>query len=493
MRYEPPLAGHVPERERHVRSLLESGRREQARHAFDAVLRDGPNRVDPRWNRTTVLIHRALLALRLDRMRAAVELVAEGWTELDSPEPGTRPAAETLSVLGHVVEGIGHHESALELMALSVRIARDDGDDNTLAHCLTREGTCRMLRATGDPDTAAADFTTAHEQLEEAIRRGRRSELMRRRAIVADARALAGLGQPEAAADRARQALQLDPSGGDRYTVSLANWAFATAARQREAREDARTYASRALAAAEQIRDTTLMVSCSLDLARICEELHDPVGEAAALRRTVRANQFVADMFREGLGQALEQRRVAVQAQRTASAARAAASRDSLTGLLNRRGLEHRAPALLALGEQQARQSWLVLLDVDGFKDINDRAGHSAGDLALQQVASLVRNECRSEDLACRWAGDEFVLLLLDNAEEDRGAGPAVAERVRRVVAEHDWGLVLGSRTRPPTVSIGVAAGLPRLQELFAAADGALYRAKAAGRNRVEVERAAER
>ena len=124
MRYEPPLAGHVPERERHVRSLLESGHYEQARDALDVVLSDGQSSVDEQWDRATVLINRAQLALRLDRIPAALELVAEGWTELDSAGIGGTPAANPLGLLGYVVEGIGHQEQALELMALSVQLAR---------------------------------------------------------------------------------------------------------------------------------------------------------------------------------------------------------------------------------------------------------------------------------------------------------------------------------------------------------------------------------
>lgn len=487
MRYEPPLAGHVPERERHVRSLLESGHYEQARDALDVVLSDGQSSVDEQWDRATVLINRAQLALRLDRIPAALELVAEGWTELDSAGIGGTPAANPLGLLGYVVEGIGHQEQALELMALSVQLARGGDDTETLAHCLTREGTSRMMRAATSPNTAVEDFTTAHQLLDEAVSLAAQGQ-MHRRALAANARTLAGVGDPDAAVEQALRALRLSERSADRFSASLANWVLAGVARKRNEHEDARTYASRALEAAEQINDTTLMTRCSLDLAGICEEIGDPTGEAAALRRTVRASKLAADMLREGLGQALEQRRVAVQAQRMASAARAAASRDSLTGLLNRRGLEHRAPALLERAAQQGRQPWLVLVDVDRFKDINDRAGHAAGDLALQQVAYLLRSECRNEDLVCRWAGDEFVLLLRDSPGERRSAGPAVAERVRAAVSQHDWDLILGHTEQSPTVSIGAASGASELDDLFTAADHALYRAKRAGRNRVEVD-----
>ena len=191
---------------------------------------------------------------------------------------------------------------------------------------------------------------------------------------------------------------------------------------------------------------------------------------------------------RQGLGQALEQRRVAVQAQRLATAAQEAAVRDPLTGLVNRLGLQRQAPGLLAETAAQGRIPWLVLLDVDWFKDVNDFAGHAAGDATLQEVAHLLRRECRADDLICRWAGDEFVVLLVDDAEDSRHAGPVVAERIRAAVDRHDWRLVLGCTRRVPTVSIGVAGGPAKLDHLFAAADIALYRAKRAGRNRVETD-----
>ena len=165
-----------------------------------------------------------------------------------------------------------------------------------------------------------------------------------------------------------------------------------------------------------------------------------------------------------------------------------AAVRDPLTGLVNRLGLERRAPELLETTAARGRVPWLVLLDVDWFKDVNDLAGHAAGDAALQEVAHLLRRECRSGDLVCRWAGDEFVVLLVDESEDSRDAGLVVAERIRAAVDEHDWRVVIGRTRQPPTVSIGVAGGPAELDQLFAAADIALYRAKRAGRNRVEVD-----
>ncbi|MEV0088031.1 diguanylate cyclase [Saccharopolyspora sp. NPDC050642] len=482
------MVGHLPAHDRHVRLLLDSGRFAAANAAFDELIKAGTSEVGEHWNRPTVLVHRASLAWRLGRIPLALELIAEGWTDLDVDRPEGPAAAHTISMLGYLLETIGHRGPALELMALSVQIARDSDDQAALAHCLSREGNARVFRAVTRPDgTSRAQFELARDLFDESQGLAKPGQV-KRSALAGFARALAGVGETAAAERTALEALALGRGADDWFTTAVANWVLAVVRREQNRLEEARTFASRALEGAETIRDTMLMMQFSLDLAAICEELSDPVGESAALRRTVAASSTAVDVLQEGLGQALEQRRVAVQAQRMAVAAREAALRDPLTGLTNRLGLERRAPVLLESTAAAGRVPWLLLLDVDWFKDVNDLAGHTAGDVVLQEVANLLRRECRGDDLICRWAGDEFVVLLVDASEESRDAGPIVAERIRAAVQRHDWRLVLGRLTKAPTVSIGVAAGPANLEHLFAAADIALYRAKRAGRNRWEID-----
>ncbi|WP_184724833.1 GGDEF domain-containing protein [Saccharopolyspora phatthalungensis] len=482
------MAGQLPTEDRQVRLLLDSGRFAEAGVAFDELISAGANDVDNQWNRSTVLVHRALLAWRLGRIPLALELVAEGWTDLDVDRPEGAASAHTISMLGYLLETIGHRSPALNLMALSVQIARDSGDPGTLAHCLVREANARVFRAVTHPGRSSAEqFALARDLFDESQALAKPGQV-KRAALAGFARALAGVGDTEAAERVGQEALALARTADDWYTTSMANWVLAVVYRDRHRLEEARTFASRALDGAETIRDTMLMMQFSLNLAAICEALSDPVGEAAALRRTVAASSTAVEVLQEGLGQALEQRRVAVQAQRMALAAREAALRDPLTGLTNRLGLERRAPMLLERIAAQGRVPWLLLLDVDWFKDVNDLAGHTAGDVVLQEIAHLLRRECRADDLICRWAGDEFVVLVLDAPDESRNLGPIVAERIRVAVHQHDWRLVLGRITKEPTVSVGVAAGPANLEHLFVAADIALYRAKRAGRNRVEID-----
>ncbi len=146
---------------------------------------------------------------------------------------------------------------------------------------------------------------------------------------------------------------------------------------------------------------------------------------------------------------------------------------DELTGALTRRGLlERLAGALPRPGEHT-----LLVVDLDGFKSVNDVRGHEEGNTVLLLCADAMRSALRSDDAVGRLGGDEFAVLLPDTPPE---AGARVAEDVRRAVAEAGlrWGV---------TASVGVATrlGPTTAQALLVAADEAMYEAKRAGRNRV--------
>lgn len=160
--------------------------------------------------------------------------------------------------------------------------------------------------------------------------------------------------------------------------------------------------------------------------------------------------------------------------------------RDALTGLFNRRYLEES----MLLEEQRSRRSGrpvgILMIDLDHFKHINDSAGHEAGDEVLRRVAGALQSQTRAGDIACRYGGEEFTVLL-------PGATIAVtrerAELVRRAVENENIPMPGQSFSRV-TVSIGVAA-FPKngasCPDALAQADRALYRAKQNGRNRVEL------
>ncbi len=158
------------------------------------------------------------------------------------------------------------------------------------------------------------------------------------------------------------------------------------------------------------------------------------------------------------------------------------ASIDPLTGVLNRRGFQAISEQLVQLMRRRDLRAGLLMVDVDFFKKINDTHGHAAGDRVLQAVAAAVATSVRAADVVGRYGGEEFVVLLPDVAT---GTGQQIAERILAAVAG------CGPEGIPVTVSIGVAEGefvedgVTGLEALIARADAHMYRAKAAGRNRV--------
>jgi len=159
---------------------------------------------------------------------------------------------------------------------------------------------------------------------------------------------------------------------------------------------------------------------------------------------------------------------------------------DVLTGLYNRRGVEWLLKRELAAASRRRSTLWLALVDIDRFKQINDRFGHEIGDCALRQVAQELRTQAREEDIVARWGGEEFLVVILSCCDAE-GAGVA-AERMRGAVADREIDLA-DAPALAVTISIGVASVPPGgdLASAIARADQAMYRAKSAGRNRVVV------
>jgi diguanylate cyclase (GGDEF)-like protein len=160
---------------------------------------------------------------------------------------------------------------------------------------------------------------------------------------------------------------------------------------------------------------------------------------------------------------------------------------DGLTGIANRRQCEDALTTEIAQADRLGTPLTLVLADLDDFKLVNDVHGHAVGDDVLREFASVLRSTLRDSDLAGRWGGEEF-LLLLPGADLDGGVH--LADRVRAVLGERAF-LGRDGEVVNVTCSFGVAqhrvGGSER--DLYAAADQALYRAKRDGKNRVELER----
>ena len=161
------------------------------------------------------------------------------------------------------------------------------------------------------------------------------------------------------------------------------------------------------------------------------------------------------------------------------------ASRDGLTGVFNRHELDARAAEGVALARRHARPFSCLLLDIDHFKSVNDTHGHAAGDAVLREAARRIEDNSRVSDVVGRYGGEEFVVLL---PETDAEGARAAAEILREVLSS--TAIAAGAVSISIRASIGVAAWdetMATAASLFAAADGALYRAKALGRDRTEL------
>lgn len=162
------------------------------------------------------------------------------------------------------------------------------------------------------------------------------------------------------------------------------------------------------------------------------------------------------------------------------------ATTDPLTGLLNRRALSERLTTEMERALRYDTSVALLLVDLDHFKRVNDMHGHLAGDGVLRVVAELLSDEARSSDIVARYGGEEFLVVL---PETDDAGAAVLAERMRERVAGHAFRAWDDGRTLQLTASIGVATfpatRIESVEDLFARADAALYRAKAEGRDRV--------
>ncbi|HEX5507231.1 MAG TPA: PleD family two-component system response regulator [Pseudolabrys sp.] len=158
---------------------------------------------------------------------------------------------------------------------------------------------------------------------------------------------------------------------------------------------------------------------------------------------------------------------------------------DPLTGLFNRRYMETHLTTLVEQSASRGKPISAFILDIDYFKSINDNYGHDAGDDVLREFALRIRRSIRNIDLACRYGGEEFVVVM---PETDLAVASMVAERLRRRIASEPFAVEQGATNLNVTISVGIA-GMNAPNETAAAilkrADQALYRAKRDGRNRV--------
>ncbi|MEO8297773.1 MAG: tetratricopeptide repeat-containing diguanylate cyclase [Burkholderiales bacterium] len=409
-------------------------------------------------------------------------------------------------------ERMGDPWQALRLMETALALTQEGADDpsdgygrlltlNNLGATLL--GMFHILRDAGAPAEAQSVLERAYASMLEAqpLARGRRDAwpIVFIEGNLAEAQVY--LGQPKEALRNVTAALALARTNGfGAHAWALrCTWAEASLAlgqaRQAQAELDA----------VMQEIGTQQPVAVLLRLHHALYRAHAAQGSVAqalhhleqylALSRERSSRQLQAQS--RVLVTRLEMEQARQQAERARSEARRhrrradawadAALHDSLTGLLNRRGLEER---LAALG-QPGGPLTVLMVDVDHFKRVNDVYGHAVGDAVLERLGQLLRAHLRPEDVLARFGGEEFTLLL---SGLDTEQALEVCERLRVSVECEDWSHLGLQEGELVTVSIGFSqaapwtleTGPPELASLVTPADEALYRAKRNGRNRVE-------
>ena len=157
---------------------------------------------------------------------------------------------------------------------------------------------------------------------------------------------------------------------------------------------------------------------------------------------------------------------------------------DSLTGLYNRRYMSNHLNAMLQRAKMDYKPVCLMILDIDFFKPVNDTHGHDVGDDVIKEFSARIGMSIRGIDLACRYGGEEFVVVMPDT---DLSMASTVAERLRRQMADKPFVVSNNKLELDLTCSIGVTQEQEEADSLLKRADEALYKAKRDGRNRVVV------
>jgi diguanylate cyclase (GGDEF)-like protein len=171
------------------------------------------------------------------------------------------------------------------------------------------------------------------------------------------------------------------------------------------------------------------------------------------------------------------------RAEKTESELRFLADHDSLTGLLNRRRFRAELDQYVSFSARYGGQGAVMVIDIDGLKDVNDRLGHQAGDRLIRRVAEVLRERVRATDLVARLSGDEFAVLM---PQSDTAGALQLGEDLRAQVAE---GFAQSAETAPASISVGITMfggqGGAGSEAVLLAADQAMYQAKEEGRNRI--------
>ncbi|WP_255363280.1 diguanylate cyclase domain-containing protein [Geodermatophilus sp. DSM 45219] len=483
----PPAADGDPRAESASHAALAIALVRSAKAAFDAT--------DDELQRAAGLARHARIELLARRIDAAMDEAVEAASLLDPALLPSALLAGTLSTLAGVLADLElmplaldyqrrAHETAVAAAATPGALRPEDGDPDVL---VARAATClgelcaelgEALLDDGVPDAAAAHFAEARALAEQALTLlPPESDAAVVAAQVVHGWALVGLGEHAAAIGPLRAAVRAT-TGGDEALQAAALLALGRALRRQGDGGGADEQLAQALATATEHGLPRLRRAALRELCTLHAELDD-AGRALPYLQAYLADELDrVDERRTRWVELFGRRKSLLETERAAGQLRRQAYEDPLTHLPNRRYAEATLDGLLGSGAAPA----LAVVDVDRFKEVNDAIGHAGGDDVLRRVAEILVAGCRDTDEVCRWAGDEFVVLLPDTTAEQ---AERALERCRSAMAATDW-TALGLST-PVTLSVGIASATrgDDRRTLFAAADGVLYDAKRSGRDRV--------
>jgi diguanylate cyclase (GGDEF)-like protein len=463
-----------------------------ARAAFDAQ--------DDDLHRAAGLVQHARIELLSRRVDAAMDEAVEAASLLD-------PALPAGTLLVHTLSGLAGVLADLELMPLALDYQRraaetaetaaqqaigtaagSSGPAGRSPRALSADAAIWLaalctevgegLLEDGSAEAAAPHFAEARDLAVRAL-----GQLPAGDPGVLDAQAvhgwaLVGLGDHAAAAALLQSVVRATAGPEHRALLASAELALGRALRRSGDGRGADDHLATALALATEHGLSRVRRAALRELCTLHAELDDAARALPYLQAYLADELDRVDERRTRWVELFGRRKSLLETERAAGQLRRQAYEDPLTHLPNRRYAEARLDGLLTGGSVPA----LAVVDIDRFKSINDAAGHPGGDAVLRAVGQLLVDGCRDTDEVCRWAGDEFVILLPDTTAEQ---GERAMERIRRSIAGYDWS-ALGVEV-PVTISVGIASAArgDDRRTLFAAADGVLYEAKRGGRDRV--------
>ncbi|WP_235928093.1 diguanylate cyclase domain-containing protein [Goekera deserti] len=455
-----------------------------ARAAFDAQ--------DDDLQRAAGLVRHARIELLSRRIDAAMDEAVEAASLLDPGLPPTVLLTHTLTALAGVLADLELMPLALDYQEraheVALLLAGTPGElTRTETALLVGESAARWaglsaevgeeLLDDGALDAAALHFTSARTLSARALEVLPAEGPATVAAQVVHGWALVGTGRYDEAGQLLTSAVART-TAEDAGLLASARLALGRALRRQGDVPGADEHLAAALELSTEHGLARLRRSSLRELCTLHAEQDDAARALPYLQAYLADELDRVDERRTRWVELFGRRKSLLETERAAGQLRRQAYEDPLTHLPNRRFAEARLDGLLGNGAAPA----LAVVDIDRFKSINDAAGHPGGDVVLRAVAQLLLDGCRDTDEVCRWAGDEFVILLPDTTAEQ---AERAMERIRRSIALHDWS-ALGIDV-PVTISVGIASAArgDDRRTLFAAADGVLYDAKRGGRDRV--------